>query len=666
MVGKTVSHYRIVSQLGAGGMGVVYAAEDPRLNRQVALKFVPDDLAHDPHTLARLRSEARTASGLNHPNICTIYDIGEYEGRPFIVMELLKGQTLRERMETGRLKIQEAIEIGIQAADALFWAHSKDVIHRDIKPANLFLCDQGPLKILDFGLAKVVAPQPGLEATLAPTVDLTAVGVAVGTVAYMSPEQVSGDKLDRRTDLFSLGVVLYECLTGQQPFQGKTSGVILASILTQQPTPPIELNANIPAGLQEAITTCLEKDRELRYQDAGSLRADLKRVKRDLDSGALRTTSAVASGVVDQTSSSVSTRAVPVRPPSGTTTTTAVVTPQSNHRGLVIGLGVAAIALIAALVAAMMFRGPAPAAPPQTAAATPPAVAAPPSNPVQAPATAIDAAEEARRRAEAARFDEAIVDGNRYLASGDADAASRALSIARAIDPGSPAVADLSARLVEHFKAASSRRPATEPSRPAPPPSSPPSRQATEAAAPRPLPTPPVATVTPPSPPQAPSPPSSDASQNARPQTAESARPPAVEPSPAAPVPARPDAAERRGAAPPPAQAAQGDDDDAAIRRLITAYGRAIETKDISLFRTLKPNLTPAERQTIENGFRAVGSQQVTLTIESIDRQGPEAFVRLRRHDVVEMNGRRRTVDNEQTLRLLRSPAGWVIVRIGR
>ena len=643
-------------------MGVVYAAEDPRLNRQVALKFVPDDLAHDPHTLARLRSEARTASGLNHPNICTIYDIGEYEGRPFIVMELLKGQTLRERMETGRLKIQEAVDIGIQAADALFWAHSKDVIHRDIKPANLFLCDQGPLKILDFGLAKVVAPQPGLEATLAPTVDLTAVGVAVGTVAYMSPEQVSGDKLDRRTDLFSLGVVLYECLTGQQPFQGKTSGVILASILTQQPTPPIELNANIPAGLQEAINTCLEKDRELRYQDAGSLRADLKRVKRDLDSGALRTTSAIAAGVRDASSSTVSTTAVPVRAPSGTATTTAVVTPQKNNRGLVIGLSVAAIVLVAALATAMMFRGAAPTPAPQAAAATPPLAAAAPSNAVQPPPTAVDAAEAARRRAEAARFDEAIVDGNRYLASGDADAATRALSVARAIDPGSPAVADLSARLVEHFRAASSRRPATEPSRPTPPPS----RQATEAAAPRPQPAPPTAAVTPPSPPQAPAPPPSDPSQNARPQTAETTRPPAVEPVPATPPPARPETAERRGAAPPPPQAAPAEDDDAAIRRLIAAYGRAIETKDISLFRTLKPNLTPAEQQTIENGFRAVGSQQVTLTIESIDRQGPEAFVRLRRHDVVEMNGRRRMVDNEQTLRLLRSPAGWVILRIGR
>jgi serine/threonine protein kinase len=655
MVGKTVSHYRIVSQLGAGGMGVVYAAEDPRLNRQVALKFVPDDLAHDPHTLARLRSEARTASGLNHPNICTIYDIGEYEGRPFIVMELLKGQTLRERMETGRLKIQEAVEIGIQASDALFWAHSKDVIHRDIKPANLFLCDQGPLKILDFGLAKVVTPQPGQENTLAPTVDLTAVGVAVGTVAYMSPEQVSGDKLDRRTDLFSLGVVLYECVTGQQPFQGKTSAVILASILTQQPTPPIELNGSIPVGLQDVIHACLEKDRELRYQDAGSLRADLKRVKRDLDSGALRT-AATTSGIRHLSSSNISTTTVSLAQPSGTTATTAVVTPQKSNRGLVMGGSVAAGLVILVLAGMLMFRNTS-APPAQTAAATtPPAVTSAPQTPAQAP-TAMDKADEARGRADAARFDEAIVDGNRYLAAGDADAANRALGVARSIDPRSPAVADLSARLVEYYRTASSRRAAPEPSRPAPAP-----RPATEAA---PRQQPPVATagVPPPTPPPAPTQP--EPSQAARPQPAESPRPPAVDAPPTTPQP-RPET-ERRAAAPPAAApAVPVEDDEAAIRRLVANYARAIETKDIALFRTLKPNLTPAERQTIESGFRAVGSQQVTLTIESIDRQGQEAYVRLRRHDVVELNGRRRMVDNEQVLRLLKSPAGWVILRIGR
>jgi hypothetical protein len=670
MVGKTVSHYRIVRQLGAGGMGVVYAAEDPRLNRQVALKFVPEELAHDPHTLARLRSEARTASGLNHPNICTIYDIGEYEGRPFIVMELLKGQTLRERMETGRLKIQEAVDIGIQASEALVWAHGKDVIHRDIKPANLFLCDQGPLKILDFGLAKVIAPQPGLEATLAPTVDLTAVGVAVGTVAYMSPEQVGGDRLDRRTDLFSLGVVLYECVTGQQPFQGKTSAVILASILTQQPKPPRELNGTIPIGLQDTINACLEKDRELRYQDAGSLRADLKRVKRDLDSGALgvaHTTATVTSAIRD-VQSGISTTEVAVRPPSGTTATTGVV-PVQRRRAPVIGLSLAAVAVVAALVVVTMFRGSStPPSAPQSATATPPPVATP-QNPPQPSA---DAADAARRRADAARFDEAIVDGNRFLSAGDADGASRALSVARAIDPSSPAVADLSARLVEFFKAASARKPAVDSPRSA----ASAARGAVEPAAPRPTPTPPAVVVAPPSPPPAqaapaPSAPAPEATQTARGQTgSDPARPTDVAlpaaPTPTAPPP-RPEPAERRTAAqpagtpPPPVE-----DDDEAIRRVVATYARAIETKDLGLYRTVKPNLSAAEQRTIEDGFKAVASQRVTITIQSIERHPQDALVRLRRQDVIQVAGRQQTTDSQQTMRLARTPAGWVIREIGR
>jgi serine/threonine protein kinase len=677
MVGKTVSHYRIISQLGAGGMGVVYAAEDPRLNRQVALKFVPDDLAHDPHTLARLRSEARTASGLNHPNICTIYDIGEYEGRPFIVMELLKGQTLRERMEAGRLKIQEAVEFGIQASDGLFWAHSKDVIHRDIKPANLFLCDQGPLKILDFGLAKSITPQPALETTLAPTVDLTAVGVAVGTVAYMSPEQVSGDRLDRRTDLFSLGVVLYECVTGQQPFQGKTSAVILASILTQQPKPPIELNSSIPAGLQDLIQACLEKDRELRYQDAGSLRADLKRVKRDLDSGALRVSPAGTTSITSSirtAQDNISTTRVPVPPPSGATTTAAIV-PVRKNRGLVIGLGIAVAALVTALVGVTIFRGsPITTQPAPNAAPTPPpAAAASPAQPsVQPAAQPADTADTIRRREEAARFDQAIVDGNRYLAAGDSDAANRELGVARAIDPGSPAVADLSARLVEQFKAAANaRRPSAEPTKPTPPASRPTTAQAPT---PRPTQAPPAVAVTPvPTPPPAPSTPPDTAGNSRPPNGSDVARPPAPE-APVASTPppaARPDPVERRAAAPPstPALApapAPVEDDDAAIRRIVATYARAIETKDLGLYRAVKPNLTAAEQRTIEEGFRAVSSQRVTITIQSIERRPQDALVRLRRQDVIQVAGRQQTTDNQQTMRLVRTPNGWVIREIGR
>jgi hypothetical protein len=434
---------------------------------------------------------------------------------------------------------------------------------------------------------------------------------------------------------------------------GEESAVILASILTQQPKPPIELNSNIPIGLQDAINACLEKDRELRYQDAGSQRADLKRVKRDLDSGALgvmRTTSTVTP-VVRDAQSSVSTTQVQVRPQSGATATTAVV-PVRKKRGPVIGLSVAAVALVAALVAITMFRGPSTPPPaPQSAAATPPAVATP-QNPPQRSA---DDADAARRRADAARFDEAIVDGNRFLAAGDADGASRALSIARAIDPGSPAVTDLSARLVAFFKAASARKPAADPPR-----STTSTARAAADQAPRPVPTPTAVVVAPP-PPPAPAAPAPEATQTAR--------PPAVE-LPAAPTPTatppRPEPAERRAAAPPPAPAPPVEDDDAAIRRVVATYARAIETKDLGLYRTVKPNLSAAEQRTIEDGFRAVASQRVTITIQSIERHPQDALVRLRRQDVIQVSGRQQTTDSQQTMRLARTPAGWVIREIGR
>ena len=285
MIGKTVSHYRINGSLGAGGMGVVFSGEDIRLGRPVALKFVPEELAKDAASVERLKSEARTASGLNHPNICTIYDIGEFEGQFFIVMELLKGETLRDRLTKAALKIHEAVDLGIHIADALDSAHHRGIIHRDIKPANLFLVDRGPVKILDFGLAKAVARANDGTTTTGVTRDRTAAGITLGTVAYMSPEQVTGEELDGRTDLFSLGVVLYEAITGQQPFTGKTSAVIFSAILTRAPVAPVVFNPELPVRLQEVINNCLEKDRELRYQDAAGLRADLKRVKRDLESG---------------------------------------------------------------------------------------------------------------------------------------------------------------------------------------------------------------------------------------------------------------------------------------------------------------------------------------------------------------------------------------------
>ncbi len=597
----------------------MYLAEDERLGRQVALKFLPPESAASHQALERFRVEARAASSLSHPGICAIFDIGDDEGTPYIVMEALKGESLRNRINRGPLKVQDLLDIAIQLADALDAAHAQGIIHRDIKPSNIFVGDKNRTKILDFGLAKLAqasGPISSGAATRALSAsthrDLTMPGSALGTVSYMSPEQARGEEVDTRTDLFSLGVVLYEMATGIQAFGGSTQAIVFDSILNRTPHPITHINPLIPPRLESLIVTALEKDRELRHQHASDLEAELKRIRRDLESGSL------AAATRTQVTPAAEQRS---------TTTPATEAASARTRSW-IWAGVGAVVVIALAIAGFnlwsdtasrVAVAPAPAetpvAPPvQTSPSLPAPTVTPP-------------------------------------------------------DLGPPPIAPKP-------KESTSTRPASQP-QPARPTTEPRPQTSQPGVTPtpqRPVPTPGAVTVT--TPPPSPSP-----TLPPPPQTTETPTPPATPAQTPAPTAAQPPptpATEPPATQPPPRNAAAPppplpstipptspvESDDALVRGVLRTYERAIETKNVDLFRSVRPGLSAAEENRLRTSFSQIDSQQVDIVVEELRIEGRSATVRISRRDTIMSGGRRQTNSSRQTLRMEKAAGGWIITDI--
>jgi len=612
MIGRAISHYRVLSSLGSGGMGVVYLAEDERLGRQVALKFLPAEAVTSRQALERFRVEARAASSLSHPGICAIYDIGEDEGTPYIVMEALKGESLRDRINRGPLKVADLLEIALQLADALDAAHAQGIIHRDIKPSNIFVGDKNRTKILDFGLAKLAQSSASLSSGAATRAlnasthrDLTMPGSALGTVSYMSPEQARGEDVDTRTDLFSLGVVLYEMATGIQAFGGSTQAIVFDAILNRTPQPITHINPLIPPRLEALIGTALEKDRDLRHQHASDFEAELKRLRRDLESGSLVAASRTTVTPAAERRSSPTSEAEP--PPRRSWIWPAL------GAVIVLALGTAGYKLWFDTTRQVAS------APEVQQTPTPPTVeVAPlpePAPPGPSPLPVVPSPKET--------------------------AAPKPLP-----QPQQPS------------------RPTAEPrpqaSQPTvtPPPQRPPADQTApgkvivQTPQPSPaLPTPPQTTE--PAPTPTPSP------------AATQPQPPAVEPQPAAQPPPRTAAtpATPSPATIPPASPVESD--EALVRGVLRTYERAIETKSVDLFRTVKPGLSAGEETRLRTSFNEVDSQQVDIAVDDLRVEGRTATVRISRRDTMVMRGgRRQAVSIRQTLRLEKGAGGWIITDI--